>query len=158
MYFCLIISDIMSSNMHLQLKDRLFISTIVCSWVHACGSESLIRCNNKNNHLYLNCTLQSLDKKKCFTNAVNLTLFCQGVYQRSRCYRTPQRVPLSSLEQLMTKKVWHQNGCLSGMEVSHHPWQPGQAHGVSSVRATKPGIRVHLTSWPLCGIDLLQWK
>lgn len=50
--------------------------------------------------------------------------FCPGVYQRTRCYRTPLWVPLSSPEQLMTlgsQKLWPQNGCLSGMEVSHHP-------------------------------------
>lgn len=57
--------------------------------------------------------------------------FCQGVYQRTRCYCTPLWVPLSSLEQLMTQKYWPKNGCLSGMDVSHHPYnqvKPSEYH------------------------------
>lgn len=57
-------------------------------------------------------------------------IFAKG-YIREPGVITLPWVPLPSLEQLRTQKFWPQNGCLSGMEVSHHSYnqvKPSEYH------------------------------
>lgn len=71
--------------------------------------------------------------------------FCQGIYQRTRCYHTPLSPTshpraIKDTEILAPKWLPIWNGGVASLV------QPGQALRVSSVCTTKPGVRVHLTS------------
>lgn len=80
---------------------------------------------------------------------------CHRLWQRSRCYRAPRWVPLflpgaiNVTATLAPKWLPPRNGGVTS------PWQPGPALRGSSACATKPGVRVQTTSWPLSGIDPL---
>lgn len=117
-------------------KDRIifvFVSLFTCLAALTCELQwskniqqpykytrmsTCTQCSRTHTHIHTHAVAHALRL------ILTLDIFCPGVYQRTRCYRTPLWVPLSSPEQLMTpgsQKLWPQNGCLSGMEVSHHP-------------------------------------